>query len=325
MMINDVDVLVRPYLSNDLDIWDRFVTDSRNGTFLHMRAYLEYHVNRFPDTSLMIYIKDRLVALLPATVLGGMLYSHNGLTYGGLVIGRDFHASAAIPVFQAIANWGLRLGLSALIYKPVPHIYHRMPAEEDLYALFRLGGRLVRRDLSTTLLLSDRYAYSKGRKSAVAKAARNSVKVQVTEDFEGFMQIEKEHLESKHGVSPVHTSFELKLLASRFPENIKLIGAYKNQNILGGVLTYTTGTVCHAQYIGASMEGKEIGALDACIDNILNSVTSNIRWFDFGISTTNEGRYLDEALLKNKESWGGRSVVYDQYKLDLTGDIRAVI
>lgn len=308
---------VRAYTPEDASLWDRFVVASRNGTFLHMRPYLGYHADRFPDASLMLYIRGRLVALLPATVRNSVLFSHRGLTYGGLIVGRDFHATDAIPAFEAIASWALAQGLTSFYYKPVPHIYHRMPAEEDLYAISRLGGRLVRRDLSTTLLVSDRYAYSKGRKAAIAKALRSSLTVRVSDDYDAFMAIEAQHLADKHGLVPVHVAEEIKILAGCFPANIRLIGAFDDQHMLGGVLTYTTDTVCHAQYIGATMEGKQMGALDACIQSILNSIPEGVRWFDFGISTTNEGRQLDEALLGNKESWGGRSVVYDQYELIL--------
>ena len=168
---------------------------------------------------------------------------------------------------------------------------------------------------STTLLISDRYAYSKGRKAAITKALRGPLEVKISEDYDAFMIIEAQHLADKHGVLPVHVAEEIKLLANRFPANIRLIGAFDDQRMLGGVLTYTTDTVCHAQYIGATMEGKQMGALDACIHTIFNSIPAGVRWFDFGISTTDEGRQLDEALLGNKESWGGRSVVYDQYEL----------
>ena len=40
-------------------------------------------------------------------------------------------------------------GVRRAVYKTIPHIYHRMPAEEDLYALFRLEARLIRRGFVT--------------------------------------------------------------------------------------------------------------------------------------------------------------------------------
>jgi hypothetical protein len=314
VIIGDKNIDVRCYTATDADMWDYFILQSRNGTFLHQQGYLSYHAERFPDASLIIEKHNRPIALLPATVLNNVLYSHRGLTYGGLIVGRDFHGADALPVFEAIRDWAKKQGLNKLIYKAIPHIYHRMPAEEDLYALTHLGGQLIRRDLSTTLSLSTRYAYSKGRKAAVSKALKSNLTVQITADYDTFMSIEAAHLNTKHGVAPVHTAAEIQLLASRFPDNIKLTAAFNQQQMLGGILSYTTDTVCHAQYIGATEEGKQMGVLDVCVNHLINTSTQ-IQWFDFGISTTNEGRYLDEALLRNKESWGGRTIVYDQYEL----------
>lgn len=294
--------------------WNQFLVYSRNGTFLHSRKYLEYHKHRFVDSSLLIYYKKKLVALLPASSNEGVLSSHAGLTYGGLLVGRDFHASYSKPVFLAIQEWCKNAGLKKLIYKAVPHIYHRMPAEEDLYALHNLGAKLIRRDLSTTILIENRYQLTKGRKSIIAKACRENIEILHSRDFDEFMRVEAEHLMHKYGISPVHSSNEISMLAKNFPENIELICAYKEGELIGGVIVYITHTVCHTQYIGATTDGKKVGALDACLEFIFKRLPLNIKWFDFGISTTNNGNFLDLNLVKNKESWGGRSIAYDTYE-----------
>ena len=38
-------------------------------------------------------------------------------------------------------------------------------------------------------------------------------------------------------------------------------------------------------------------------------------YFDFGISTEQNGSYLNLKLLENKESFGARAVIYDFYEL----------
>lgn len=307
-------ITVRRYSTSESASWDEFVGNSRNGTFLHRRPYMDYHADRFPDASLFVLDGGRIIAALPATIRDGGLHSHAGLTYGGLIVGRDFHGSHAQPAFAAIGAWCAEQSLNKLVYKAIPHIYHRMPAEEDLYALARLGARLTRRDLSTSLWLSERYAPAKGRKACITKAGREGLEVRVTGDYAVFMRIEAEHLREKHGAIPTHSAEEIALLAARFPANIRLIGAYDRDRLLGGVIVYLTDCVCHAQYIAATEEGKRRCALDACVDHILMNLCDGVRWFDFGISTTDAGRVLDEALLMNKESWGGRSVVYDHYE-----------
>ena len=308
------EILLCKYESTMLREWNQFLEGSRNGTFLHSRKYLEYHKDRFIDNSLLIYYKKKLVALLPASLKEEVLSSHGGLTYGGLIFGRDFHASYAVPVFLAIKEWCKDAGIKKIIYKAVPHIYHRMPAEEDLFALHNLGAKLIRRDLSTTILIENCYRLTKGRKSILAKVCREKMDIVASRDFDTFMQIEANHLMVKHGANPVHTGGEISLLAENFPENIEMICAYTGGVMIGGVIVYKTHTVCHAQYIGATEGGKSAGAIDACLRFIFDKLPLTIKWFDFGISTTNNGKNLDVNLVNNKESWGGRSITYDTYE-----------
>ncbi len=308
----------RRYTASDEGIWNTFVEASRNGTFLHDRQYLDYHADRFPDSSLILETQNQVIALLPATASGGVFSSHAGLTYGGLIVGRNFHACEAVPALEAAATWASTLGCCTTFrYKPVPHIYHRMPAEEDLYALFRLGAKLVRRDLAMSLRLGSSYPLSKGRKWSTNKAHKSGIIVRRSDAFATFMAIEEAHLMSKHGVRPVHSASELELLASRFPERIRLYAAFMGNEMLGGIVIYVTHTVVHAQYIGATAAGKDAGAIDACISYVLASGCEGQLWFDLGTSMLDQGRTLDENLIGNKETWGARSVTCDHYELAL--------
>lgn len=301
--------------------WDEFVASSKNGVFLFRRDYVEYHADRYPDASLMFYdAAGRLVGLLPATAREGVVSSHGGLTFGGVVSGDSMKAALMLDVFAAMIARLRADGHARLVYKAVPHIYHRAPAEEDLYALFRHGARLVRRDLSSTLDLSARLPFSKGRKWAVKQARKNGLAVVRSSDFETFMAIEERVLGAKYGKRPVHTAAELELLAGRFPDHIKLFAAARAGEMLAGVVMYESGPVAHAQYIAAGEEGKRAGAADLILDHLINDYYSGKRYFDFGISTEQGGRHLNPGLAENKQGFGARAVVYDFYELDLAGD-----
>jgi len=77
------------YGSDDKPLWDGFVRRSKNGSFLFYRDYMEYHSDRFLDSSLLFFEDDVLIAVMPANTAENILYSHRGLTYGGLyLIGR---------------------------------------------------------------------------------------------------------------------------------------------------------------------------------------------------------------------------------------------
>ena len=310
-------VRVARYSAEHKSLWDDFVRSSKNGVFLFERNYLEYHADRFPDHSLLFFDDaDRLLAVLPATLKEDVLSSHAGLTFGGFVSNATMKVELMLEVFEATRLYLQERGVAKVVYKAIPHIYHQLPAEEDLYVLFRYDARLLRRDVSSTLQMNQRPPFSKGRRYAIKAGRKHSIEVKASLDFSTFMSIEEHVLGTKYGVAPVHTAAEIGLLAERFPENIKLFAAYR-QEMLAGVIIYESAQVAHAQYIGVSEEGQRIGGLDLIMDHLIGVHYADKKYFDFGISTEDNGKYLNQGLIKNKQSFGGRAVAYDCYEMNV--------
>jgi hypothetical protein len=320
-----VSLAIRRYEPGDADEWDAFAARSRSGHFLFQRGYMDYHSDRFEDHSLLVREDERLVALLPANRDGASVASHDGLTFGGFLTDDAMSTRRMLAVFEAVLDHLRADGVEAWLYKAVPHIYHRVPAEEDLYALFRAGARLVRRDAASAIRLDARVPYAKGRRAAVKAAARAGVRIARSDDFEGFMTLQGAVLRSRYGVDPVHTADELALLAGRFPDSIALHVATVDDRLVAGIVLYETAVVAHCQYIAANDEGREAHALDLLADTLIESCTGRRRWWDFGASTERSGRHLNEQLIRNKESYGARAVVYDHYLLELTARAPAAI
>ena len=303
------------YSSDRKAEWNDFIVRSKNGTFLFDRSYMDYHSDRFSDHSLMFYLKGRLYAVLPANVKDGVMYSHQGLTYGGLVMDDGARAAGVSALFGELNGYLHGQGIRKMVYKPVPWIYSRYASEEDLYAIVNTcGAKLTARDISSTIFLADRIRFSELRRRCARKALRAGVTVERSNDIAAFWRILDGNLEAKYGVAPVHTCAELELLAGRFPDNIKLYTASLGDEPLAGVLVYLNSATVHTQYISASPEGKRIGALDALFHELICNTYSNYRYFDFGRSTEHEGAYLNEALIFQKEGFGGRGVCYDTYE-----------
>ena len=299
--------------------WDAFVETSRNGTFLFRRGYMDYHADRFEDHSLLVLDeKERPLALLPANINRDQLHSHGGLTYGGFIIDRRMTVQLMLEVFDASLQFLGDAGIARLLYKCVPHIYHEQPAEEDLYALYRLRARLVRRDHLAVIDYRDRYAMQERRARAVRKAARQGLEVRESHDFAPFWEVLTDNLQSRYGVKPVHTLAEITLLKSRFPDAIRLLCAFKGAEVRAGAVVYASRGVAHVQYNAASPAGKEEGALDVILDFLTGHYSSSKRYFDFGVSTEQQGMYLNTGLAEYKEGFGARTVVHDFYELDVT-------
>ncbi|MFD2246607.1 GNAT family N-acetyltransferase [Pontibacter ruber] len=297
--------------------WDGFVAGSKNGTFLLLRDYMEYHADRFQDHSLLFYRKGKLVAVLPANVAGEEIYSHAGLTYGGIISNQKMKVPVMLQVFESMRAYCHTLGFSSLYYKTIPHIFHRTPAEEDLYALFRNQAQLYRRDVGSAIALEQSIKYSKKRRWQVSKAQKYGMELGRSEDFARFMQIEQELLQERYNKQPVHTAAEMQRLASLFPDNIKLYTASIEGEILAGIIVYETDTVAHCQYIASTARGRSLFAPDALIDHLLTKVYPHKKYFNLGISTEQQGQFLNEGLNDNKESYGARAIVHDFYKLPL--------
>ena len=309
---------IRRYRREDKELWNSFVSKARNATFLFDRNYMDYHADRFDDNSFMFYHKGKLKAVVPANVAGDTLYSHQGLTYGGLLLDKKATVEDVLECFDSLNSWLRENGISKVVYKALPWIYQQYPSQEDLYALtWKCKAQLISRDIASSIVIDNKLKFAESRKSGIRKALSLNIEVGESNDVDGFWHVLEDNLGNRYNAKPVHTASEMKLLMSRFPNNIKLYVAKMNGEIVGGTLIYVTPQVVHTQYISASVEGKKHGALDLLFDYIINKVYANFRYFDFGKSTEQGGAYLNEPLIFQKEGFGGRGVCYDGYQWEL--------
>ena len=299
--------------------WDEFVGRSRNGTFLLKRGYMDYHSDRFTDCSLVAMHDGKMCALLPANIDGDTLWSHRGLTYGGWIIPfKHFDTTVMVKVMDAAVEWMRANGIKRLVYKAVPHIYHRYPCEEDLYALFRHHATLAETNISTTIDLTCPLPLDRGNTSGATAARKAGIKVGASDDWVGYWQLLSSLLNDRYDTRPVHTLEEIQLLHSRFPESIRLYTATHDGDLLAGVVMYLSMPVAHCQYIGASPQGKDSKALTLLFDYLIQESTRlGYRYFDFGISNEDHGRYLNEGLVRQKCRLGGRGIVYNTFEINL--------
>lgn len=302
-----------PYTNNLHLEWDSIVSISKNGNFLHLRNYLDYHISRFDEQSIIVYKNSKPVAVFPCNRIGEEIISHGGLTYAGLIYSNLLHTIDVLCIFDGITSYYTKLGCKSITYKAIPHIFHRYPAEEDLYALFRIGARLVRRDISSVVRLNYRTKLSDSRKNTIRKAKNHGLFIREEMILEDFYILLIDSL-SNHGIQPVHTLTELQLLKNRFPDQIRLFGSFNGSEIWAGALIYDFGEVVHTQYLTSSIEGRKFGALDYLLDYLLDIEFSSRQYFSFGISTLQQGYYLNEGLIFQKEGFGGRGIVYDFYE-----------
>lgn len=315
--VSEKPVRVERYSDQQRSLWDEFVACSKNGTFLFQRDYMEYHRQRFCDHSLIVWQGERPAALLPANADGTRLVSHAGLSYGGFITDRRMTTPLMLRVFDAVLSYCRAQRFAELRYKAVPHIYHRAPAEEDLYALFRCSAQLVGRSVITVIAARERLLFQERRRRGARRARKSGLCTCPSNDLAAYWQLLTETLHERHGAQPTHSFAEMAYLQRLFPTNIPLYACFEGAVMLAGVLVYESDQVARAQYIAASARGRELGALDLLFEYLLNDVYPDKPYFDFGTSEDPATHRLNAGLIDQKEGFGARAVVQDTYRIDL--------
>lgn len=312
-------IIIERYRHDQRAAWDAFVRASKNGVFLFERGYMDYHADRFVDHSLIARSGDQWIAMLPAHLRDGALISHGGLTFGGWIVSPRLRQADMLAIFDALSAYARAHGIARLIYKPIPHIYHRLPAEEDLYALQRCGARLTDRRPATVLTGGAGGAppiFPKDRRYEVRKAEKAGVTVAETADYAAYWRVLEDVLRERHDAEPVHTLAEIERLRCAFPQHIRLYGAFLDGALISGVLMYISDRVARTQYMASSAEGRRLGALDAVLDHVVRVGCPNAAYIDFGTSIEPKTGAINHGLLAYKEDFGGSTIVCDTYILE---------
>ncbi len=297
--------------------WDAFVANSKNGTFILQRGFMDYHQDRFSDHSLMIYQDQKLRAVLPAHEKDEVLYAHQGLTYGGFVWHKKIKFTQAFDCFKAALVYAHAQGLNTMNLKEIPRIYAQVPSDELDYFLNLAQAKCIKKDVALVIDYDNALGFEKNRREGLNRARRHELKVVCDDNFEGFWDtILIPQLSEKHGAKPVHSLEEIKLLASRFPESIKQVSVYHKEKLVAGTTVFLTPTVVHPQYVMGDSDKNKLGSIDLAYDFIIKEFARGRRYFDFNTSSENNGALLNSGLLFWKQTCGARCITVSQYEIE---------
>lgn len=312
-----------PYQDSSRVDWDGLVERSRNGFFQFRRAFLEYHSDRFPDRSYLAYEKGRCVAVLPGHLNGADGWAtHLGLSHGGFVLAPETRLPQLEELFGQLHASLREQGIRTVRYKAMPWWLQREPAQDDIYLLqSRFQARRQALWLNTLISLDADLSLSKRRRDA-HRAQAEGVEIAASRDWEGFWDILAQRLSERHAVKPVHSCDEIRLLAGRFPEQIKLWCVLEHGRIRAGMVGFLYGGTFHVQYSATDARGRELRALDLLALHLIDRARPGHRWFSFGTSCEDGGAVLNGGLLAWKEGFAGHGAVYEEFAYDVPGDDR---
>lgn len=307
---------VRIYSSEYKSDWDNFVELSKNGSFHLKRDFVEYHSSRFTDYSLMLFEDNELKALIPANIHNSVLYSHQGLTYGGILVDAKVYLTEYIEIITAFLTFLKSSRIEKCIIKEIPWTYTSVFNDDFDFLMNLVQAKVSRFDVLPHINLNEPLKYQERRKRSIAKAQKLNLEVNETTDFSAYWTLVAEML-AAYGAAPVHSLEEINYLKDKFPENVRLFEIWEQKELIAGVLVFETTLVARAQYIASSARGKETGALDLLFDNLITSVFKDKKYFEFGTTTLNGGTKLNYGLSDQKEGFGARTVVQHTYEIDI--------
>lgn len=308
---------VRHYTSEDFALWNAFVSSANNATFLFHRNFMEYHSDRFQDFSMLVFDEDKLISIIPANKVGDVLYSHQGLTYGGFVFDEKIRLGEVIAIVREVLVFLHQMGISTFQMKMVPSIYSLYFAEEVKYAMFLTEAKLIRRDCLSVIDLTKPFKITRTRQESVRRGAKNNLVIKEELEFDLFWnEILIPNLDKKHNAKPVHTAAEIASLQQKFPDNIRHFNIYHQGKIVAGTTIFITDTVAHPQYISGNPQKNELGSLDYLYSHLVTEVFKDKNFFDFGPSHEENGRKINEGILFWKETFGAKTTVQDYYEVN---------
>ncbi len=312
-----MDIEIIRYCRDDKSQWNAFIMESKNGLFFFQREYMDYHSDRITDHSVIFKKKDQILAVFPANENENNIVSHGGLTYGSLIVNKKIKAIEVLEIFNILTKYYKSQRFDKIIYKTIPYIFHTQPSQEDLYVLFIYNAKLVRRDISSVFSLQNKLPFANSPSRRHKKCLKLDLIIRENSNFSQYWELLTDVLKVNHSTMPVHTLEEIQMLADSFPNNIKLFEVLENGNLISGTVIFDFGNTVHTQYLANSERGREIGALDFLIIELIENRLQDKAYLSFGISTENQGRFLNEGLINQKEMYGGRAVCNDFYEIDL--------
>lgn len=308
---------IRRYTSDDYAIWNNFISSAKNATFLFLRDFMEYHSDRFEDFSLLVFEGEKLVSVLPANRVGDTVFSHQGLTYGGVVLLPKSKLYDTIFVFRAILKFLNDAKISKLYLKQIPTIYCDYSSDEINYLSHICKGKVVMKHNVSVITLNQKSLISKSRRECVNRG--KNLELDIREDnkialFWNDLLIP--NLRDKYNSKPVHTAEEIIALKNKFPDNIRHFNVYKEDKLVCGTTLFITKRVVKPQYIAGSESNNELGSIDFLYDFLINEIAKGKDYFDFGPSHENNGLQIVKSINFWKESFGAHSLIQDFYEVE---------
>ena len=315
------------YSKNDEAVWDKFVSDSNNGTIFHLRKFLNYHSkDKFVDHSILISKNKKLFSVFPAAerVVSNqkLLVSHPGSSVGSFVVPENLSIANSIELVSQIKDYAKKSDFNGIQITLPPNLYQKRLSNYMDFAFFKGGFVYKKREITSILFLENNIEttlkkFRPSHRRAVKTAQSKGVKVRESEKYDEYYKILQKNLSKRHGVNPTHTLREIKKLKTIFKDKVKLFSAFIDGKMIAGIVNFIINDqVVLAFYISHDELYNQYRPLNILFYEVFSwAIESKYKVYDFGIFTVNEEPNM--GLGRFKENFGASGIFRDTIELNL--------
>ncbi|GAA4022991.1 hypothetical protein GCM10022386_02430 [Flavobacterium cheonhonense] len=296
---------VKRYCSDDFALWNDFISQATNATFLFDRNFMEYHADRFQDFSLLVFEEDILQAVVPANCKDNQIFSHQGLTYGGFVFRNEFPIGQIETVLSETFSFLQSQGFVKCEIKAMLPFYAPDFHAEIQQVLSDKQAKITAQKMNLAIDFRTEYSISKSKLKHYRRLQSEGLVVKKEADCTIFWQeVLEPLLLEKYQTKPLHSLAEINSLQSKFPNHIEQYNLYRDGKILAGITLFKTATVIKSQYGATTENGKKFRALDYLFLYLIDSFKADYDYFDMGTVDDNSELGYNEGLLNQKKELG---------------------
>ncbi len=306
--------------------WDQFVLESSNGTMFHMQKFFDYHtLGKFKFNHLIFLEKNKIVALLPGSLIDGKIYeSPIGASYGSIVI-KDITFLKTQEIVKTLLDYGKQKGWKEFILTSAPMIYETFPNHNLDFAMLWQGFNYDLHYISSAIKLDPNREIIERFRPTIRRNIRKSLKEGITveenEKYDEFYPILIEN-KSRHNVKPTHSFEDLIKLKELMPDRLKLFMVYKdNKPIAGSLMFYANKNVAICFYNMLLYEYAQYKPIQRVMYEVVKDATeNNYNYVDIGVSqdTSAENPMTpSESLIDFKEKFDAKSIMRNTLRIKL--------
>lgn len=309
---------------------DRFIMDKKtNGEFVNTIKYLSYHpTDRFVSDS--IYVIDKGSKEIRGVMVAALdpyddscIVSHPGTSFAGPIVSRSLSITDAEEVIYMMLEY-YESKYKKVVVRPKPEYFSLQPVEYVSYFLLRRGYGYSMVGLSNVVNISDVNSpedvlslYDSTKRNQTRKVLKSEKfffgeSAEIRDDSWANMN---EVLSTKHNVNSVHTLEEIRQLKEMFPDNVGVYYANMSDGEYGASgIVYKYKDTFHTQYLDTNYSYTgEYPNLLVFYNLILEARKLGYKRFSIGISTEDNGEFLNYGLYKYKDGYGGGSIIQAKY------------